>query len=221
MGQKVNPCIFRIGPNLPRNWESVLYAKNNYSDFLLKILKIRKIINQEYRLAQITKIVIEWPSNKNIIINIDAKKVGVIIGKSGSDIEKLKKKIAEITFADVSINIREIKKPEIEEVFIAQTIAQQLERRQSFKKVMKKAIQASIKQGAKGIKIICSGRLGGVEIARSESYKEGRVPLHTIRADVRYATAEAVTTYGVIGVKVWIYNGNVNESRIKEVKNNS
>lgn len=219
MGQKVNPCIFRTGPNLPRNWESVLYAnKNNYSDFLLKILKIRKIINTEYSFAQITKILIEWPSSKNIVVNIYAKKIGVIIGKSGGDIEKLKQNIAKITSADVSINIREVKKPELEEAFIAQTIAQQLERRQSFKKVMKKAIHASIKQGAKGIKIICSGRLGGVEIARSESYKEGRVPLQTIRADIRYAFAEAITTYGVIGVKVWVYRCDVNQSRINEVK---
>lgn len=213
MGQKVNPCILRVGPNLNRGWDSVLYAKNNYGDLLLQDLQIRKIISDQYSAAQITRVLIERPSNKSIVVNIEAKKPGIIIGKNGSDIEKLKKAIFNVAAVDVYVNIHEIKKPEVEAAFIAQTIAQQLEKRQPFKRAMKRAIQSSIKQGAKGIKIMCSGRLGGAEIARSESYREGRVPLHTIRANIGYSTAEANTTYGVIGVKVWVYRGDFSDSK--------
>ena len=177
MGQKVNPHGFRVGPTLFKGWESVLYAEKDYAKKLLQDLNIRSMIMKKYKLAQVSRVVIQRPSN-SIVVNIHAKKPGMIIGKSGSDIENY-----------------------------AQTIAQQLENRVSFRKAMKTAIQNSFKQGAKGIKVACSGRLGGAEIARTEWYREGRVPLHTLRADIDYGTSEANTTYGVIGVKVWVYKG--------------
>jgi small subunit ribosomal protein S3 len=213
MGQKVNPHGFRVGPTLIKGWDSVLYAGNNYSDLLLQDLNIRSLISRGYHQAQISRVIIERPSNKSIIINIHARKPGVIIGKSGNDIEKLKKDIQKITSHEIYINIHEIKKPNIDASIVAQTIAAQLEKRVSFRKAMKMAIQACFKQGGLGIKISCSGRLGGAEIARTEWYREGRVPLHTLRADIEYALAEAITTYGVIGIKVWVYKGDYVESR--------
>ena len=206
MGQKVNPHGFRIGPTLYKNWDSVLYAEKDYAEKLLQDLKIRSLIMKKYKLAQVSRVIIQRPSG-NIVINIHAKKPGIIIGKSGSDIEQLKKDVQKIASAEVFINIHEIKKPGVDAAVTAQTIAQQLENRVSFRKAMKTAIQNSFKQGAKGIKVACSGRLGGAEIARTEWYREGRVPLHTLRADIDYGTAEAMTTYGVIGIKVWIYRG--------------
>ena len=207
MGQKVNPHGFRVGPTLFKGWESVLYAeKKDYAQKLQQDLKIRSLIIKKYKLAQVSRVVIQRPSN-SIVVNIHAKKPGIIIGKSGSDIEKLKKSVQKITSIEVFINIHEVKKPGVDGNIIAQTIAQQLENRASFRKSMKTAIQNSFKQGAKGIKVACSGRLGGAEIARTEWYREGRVPLHTLRADIDYGTAEANTTYGVIGVKVWVYKG--------------
>lgn len=206
MGQKVNPHGFRVGPTLFKGWESVLYAEKDYAKKLLQDLKIRSLIMKKYKLAQVSRVVIQRPSN-SIIINIHAKKPGMIIGKSGSDIEKLKQDVQKIAGSEVFINIHEIKKPGIDGSVIAQTIAQQLENRVSFRKAMKTAIQNSFKQGGKGIKVACSGRLGGAEIARTEWYREGRVPLHTLRADIDYGTAEANTTYGVIGIKVWVYKG--------------
>lgn len=213
MGQKVNPHGFRVGPTLIKGWDSILYARNNYSDLFLQDISIRNLINKGYNQAQISRIVIERPSNKSIIINIHARKPGVIIGKSGNDIEKLKKDIQNLTSHEIYINIHEIKKPNIDAAIIAQTIATQLEKRVSFRKAMKMAMQASFKQGGLGIKISCSGRLGGAEIARTEWYREGRVPLHTLRADIEYSLAEAITTYGVIGVKVWVYKGDYVETR--------
>ena len=206
MGQKVNPHGFRVGPTLFKGWESVLYAEKDYAKKLLQDLTIRSHIMKKYKLAQVSRVVIQRPSN-SIIVNIHAKKPGMIIGKSGSDIEKLKKEVQKIAGSEVFINIHEIKKPGIDGSIIAQTIAQQLESRVSFRKAMKTAIQNSFKQGGKGIKVACSGRLGGAEIARTEWYREGRVPLHTLRADIDYGTAEANTTYGVIGIKVWVYKG--------------
>ena len=207
MGQKVNPHGFRVGPTLFKGWESVLYAeKKDYAQKLQQDLKIRSLIIKKYKLAQVSRVVIQRPSN-SIVVNIHAKKPGIIIGKSGSDIEKLKKSVQKITSIEVFINIHEVKKPGVDGNIIAQTIAQQLENRASFRKSMKTAIQNSFKQGAKGIKVSCSGRLGGAEIARTEWYREGRVPLHTLRADIDYGTAEANTTYGVIGIKVWVYKG--------------
>lgn len=212
MGQKVNPNGFRVGPTLFKNWESVLYAGRDYADKLLQDLKIRSLITSRYKQANISRVVIERPSN-SVVINIHAKKPGIIIGKSGSDIEKLKKDIQKIVSCELFINIHEVKKPSIDSTIIAQTIAQQLESRVSFRKAMKTAIQNSFKQGAKGIKVACSGRLGGAEIARTEWYREGRVPLHTLRADIDYGTAEANTTYGVIGIKVWVYKGDISKKK--------
>ena len=212
MGQKVNPHGFRVGPTLYENWDSILYAEKDYAEKLLQDLKIRSLVMRKYKLAQVSKVIIQRSSG-NIVINIHAKKPGIIIGKSGSDIEQLKKDVQKITSAEVFINIHEIKKPGVDAAVTAQTITQQLENRASFRKAMKTAIQNSFKQGAKGIKVSCSGRLGGAEIARTEWYREGIVPLHTLRADIDYGTAEAMTTYGVIGVKVWIYRGEYNHNR--------
>lgn len=215
MGQKVNPHGFRVGPTLIKGWESVLYAEKNYGDLLIQDIKIRRMICKKHAIAQVSRVLIDRPSNKSVIINIHARKPGVIIGKSGNDIEALKQDIVKITSGEVYINIHEVKKPDIDAALIAQGIAQQLEKRIAFRRAMKRAMQACIKQGAKGIKVSCSGRLGGAEIARTEWYREGRVPLHTLRADIDYSTAEAMTTYGVIGIKVWVYKGDYVESKKK------
>lgn len=215
MGQKVNPHGFRVGPTLIKGWESVLYAEKNYGDLLIQDIKIRRMIAKKHVLAQISRILIDRPSNKSIVINIYARKPGVIIGKSGSDIETLKKEVVSITKGEVYINIHEVKKPDIDAHLIAQGIAMQLEKRVAFRRAMKRAMQSCMKQGAKGIKVSCSGRLGGAEIARTEWYREGRVPLHTLRADIDYSTYEAMTTYGVIGIKVWVYKGDVVENKKK------
>jgi small subunit ribosomal protein S3 len=213
MGQKVNPHGFRVGPTLIKDWDSVLYAEKNYGDLLIQDLKIRKMISKKHEAAGISKILIERPSNKSVILNIYTRKPGMIIGKSGSDIDSLKKDVLKLTSGEVFINIHEIKKPDIDAPLVAQGIALQLEKRIAFRRAMKKAMQACMKQGAKGIKVACAGRLGGAEIARTEWYREGRVPLHTLRADIDYSTAEANTTYGVIGVKVWVYKGEVAETK--------
>lgn len=215
MGQKVNPHGFRVGPTLIKGWDSVLYAEKNYGELLIQDIKVRRMIAKKHAQAQISKILIDRPSNKSVIINIHARRPGVIIGKSGSDIEALKKDILRITSGEVYINIHEVKKPDIDAPLIAQGIAMQLEKRVAFRRAMKRAMQSCMKQGAKGIKVSCSGRLGGAEIARTEWYREGRVPLHTLRADIDYSTAEAMTTYGVIGIKVWVYKGDFVESRKK------
>ncbi|MCC8398884.1 MAG: 30S ribosomal protein S3 [Rickettsia endosymbiont of Labidopullus appendiculatus] len=216
MGQKVNPHGFRVGPTLIKGWDSVLYAEKHYKFLFIQDLEVRNLINKNYMQAQVSRVLIERPSNKNVIINIFAKKPGVIIGKSGNDIDKLKKHVQKITgLEEIYINIHEVKKPNIDATIIAQTIAVQLEKRVSFRKAMKTTIQACFKQGGLGIKVACSGRLAGAEIARTEWYREGRVPLHTLRADIDYATAEAMTTYGVIGVKIWVYRGDHVENRKK------
>ncbi len=217
MGQKVNPHGFRVGPTLIKGWDSVLYAdKKQYKVLLIQDLEVRNLVNKNYVQAQVSRVLIERSSNKNVIINIFAKKPGVIIGKSGNDIDKLKKSVQKITgLEEIYINIHEVKKPNIDSNIIAQTIAMQLEKRVSFRKAMKTAIQACFKQGGLGIKVACSGRLAGAEIARTEWYREGRVPLHTLRADIDYAIAEAMTTYGVIGIKVWVYRGDHVENRKK------
>lgn len=216
MGQKVNPHGFRVGPTLHKDWDSIFYAERDYAEKLMEDIKVRSLINNRYKIAQISKVEIKRTSS-NIIINIHSKKPGVIIGRSGSDIEKLKSNIIDITKnKETFINIHEVKKPAIDAPNIALNIAQQLENRVSFRKAMKSSIQNSMKFGALGIKVACSGRLGGAEIARTEWHREGRVPLHTIRADIDYATAEANTTYGVIGIKVWVYKGDIS----KDKKNN-
>ncbi|PCJ26947.1 MAG: 30S ribosomal protein S3 [Rickettsiales bacterium] len=215
MGQKVNPHGFRVGPTLFKDWDSVFYAeRKDYSEKLIQDLKIRALIMKRYKIANVSSVVIKRHSN-NVVINISAKKPGIIIGKSGSDIEQLKKDIQKISSTEVFINIHEIKKSGIDAMVIAQTIAQQLEKRSSFRKCMKTAIQNCFKQGGKGIKVACSGRLGGAEIARTEWYREGRVPLHTLRANIDYGTEEANTTYGVIGIKVWVYKGDFAQKKDK------
>jgi len=217
MGQKVDPRGFRTGPTLIRGWDSVMYAEKNYGDLLIQDLKIRKLVNQRCASANVSRVVIERVSGKSVIVNIHARRPGVIIGKSGGDIEKLKKDIVKMSGTEVYINIHEVKKPDIDGALVAQGVAAQLEKRVSFRRAMKRAMQSAFKQGAKGIRIAVSGRLGGAEIARTEWYREGRVPLHTLRADIDYATAEAHTTYGVIGVKVWVYKGEFVENRRKNI----
>lgn len=204
MGQKVNPIGIRL--NIVRTWESVWFATRDYADKLHQDLKIRKLVNQSLATAGISQIVIERPAKKLRVI-IHAARPGMVIGKKGSDIEKLKKDLEKISGAETSINIVEVKKPEIDSKLVAQSVAQQLEKRIAFRKASKRAVQTAMRMGAKGIRVNVAGRLGGAEIARTEWYREGRVPLHTLRAIIDYGTAEANTTYGKIGVKVWIYKG--------------
>ncbi|MBT4922711.1 MAG: 30S ribosomal protein S3 [Rickettsiales bacterium] len=208
MGQKINPICFRIG--VTKAWDSKWYAKkSDYVRFLDEDIKIRSYILRHNKNAAISKVIVERPAKK-AIVTIQTARPGVLIGKKGNDIEKIKEKLKAIINSEISLNIVEIKKPETNAVLIAQNIAQQIEKRVSHKRAMKKAIQSALRFGTKGIRITCSGRLMGAEIARSEWYREGRVPLHTIRANVDYALYEANTAYGIIGIKVWVYNDNVN-----------
>lgn len=205
MGQKVNPIGFRIGFN--KTWDSRWFInKVGYAKCLLEDIKIRNYIKAALTTAGISKVVIER-SAKKINIALHSARPGIIIGKKGADIDKVKKGIAKIADGEVFINIVEIKKPEIDAQLVAEGIAQQLEKRVAFRRAMKRAIQTSMKLGALGIKISCSGRLGGAEIARTEWYKEGRIPLHTLRADIDFGMARANTTYGVIGITVHVYKG--------------
>jgi len=207
MGQKVNPNIFRVGPSLGKKWESIFYAKKKYADFLIQDIKIRNFIKTKCSNAQVSKVVFERASDK-VNITIHAAKPGVLIGKSGANLDALKNSIAKISDHEIKIDIKEISRPDSDANLVAQSIVSQIEKRVSFRRAMKMAMQSCMNQSkVKGVKVACSGRLGGAEIARSEWAKEGRVPLHTIRADIDYALAEANTTYGVIGVKVWIYKG--------------
>src|SRR6266513_2692654 len=200
MGQKVNPIGLRLGIN--RTWDSRWYAgKNEYGKLLHEDMKIREALQEALKQAAVSKIVIERPH----------KKCRVVIGKKGADIEKLRKQVAALTASDVVINIIEIRKPELDAQLVAESISQQLERRVAFRRAMKRAVQSAMRLGAGGIRINCSGRLGGAEIARMEWYREGRVPLHTLRADVDYGVATAFTTYGTCGVKVWIFKGEIME----------
>jgi len=204
VGQKVNPISFRLVNN--KKWSSVWYDSRSYSKKLINDLQIRTFIKKNYSHCGIGSVIIERPSDKiNLIIK--TSKPGVLIGKKGLDIEKISKSVNKLSGSDVDVKIIEINKPELDSSLIAQNIARQLENRVAFKKAMKKSIQSAIKQGAKGVKISCSGRLGGAEIARTEWYKEGSIPLHTLRSKIDYSTASAYTTYGVIGVKVWVYIG--------------
>lgn len=207
MGQKARPIGLRVGIN--RTWDSCWYAEGeSYADHLHQDLKIRKYINDTMRFSGISKVVVER-SAKKVRVFIHTSRPGVIIGKKGADIEKVKNDISRIAKAEVGLNIVEVRKPEADSKIVAEAVAQQLEKRVSFRRAMKRAMQSAMRMGAKGIRINCSGRLGGAEIARVEWYREGRVPLHTLRADIDYGTAEANTTYGVIGIKVWIYKGDV------------
>jgi small subunit ribosomal protein S3 len=208
MGQKVNPIGLRVGIN--RTWDSRWFARKDYANQLHEDLKIRDYIKKTLYSAGISKVIIERPAKK-ARITIHTAKPGVVIGKKGSDIEKIKANLMKITKSEVFLNIVEVRKAELDSVLIAESIAQQLEKRVAFRRAMKRAIQSALRLGALGIRINCSGRLGGAEIARMEWYREGRVPLHTLRADIDYGIARANTTYGVIGIKVWVYKGEVLE----------
>jgi small subunit ribosomal protein S3 len=207
MGQKSNPIGLRLQIN--RTWDSRWYAEGrDYGKLLKEDIELRKYIIETLPQAAISKVVIERPA-KLCRISIYAARPGVIIGKKGADIEKLRAKLATMTASEVKLNIVEIRKPEIDAKLVAQGVADQLVRRVAFRRAMKRAVQSALRLGAEGIKIVCGGRLGGAEIARVEWYREGRVPLHTLRANVDYAEAEALTAYGVIGVKVWIFKGEI------------
>ncbi|ACD95073.1 MAG: 30S ribosomal protein S3 [Geobacteraceae bacterium] len=206
MGQKVNPIGFRLG--VIKTWDSKWYAEADFAKNLHEDLKIRQFLKKRLYSAGISKIEIERAANKTKI-NIHAARPGLIIGKKGAEVELLKKDLAAITSKEVFININEVRKPELDAQLVAENVALQLERRIAFRRAMKKSVTSSLKFGAKGIRITCSGRLGGAEMSRTEWYREGRVPLHTLRADIDYGFAEAKTTYGIIGVKVLIFKGEV------------
>jgi len=206
MGQKVNPNGLRLGIN--KTWSSRWYSKANYSKLLHEDLKIKKYVEEKLVSASISKIVIERVAKK-LRLAIFSSRPGIIIGKKGADIESLKNTLVKMTNLEVFLDIKEVRKPEVEAKLVAENIATQLEKRISFRRAMKKAVQSSMRLGAKGVKIVCSGRLGGAEIARTEKYHEGSVPLHTLRSDIDYATAEAETTYGICGIKVWINKGEI------------
>lgn len=209
MGQKVNPIGIRLG--IVKNWTSIWYAKREYADYLNVDLKVRLFLEKKLAAAGISRIQIERPA-KNARITIHTARPGVIIGKKGGDIEDLRRDVSRIMGIPVHVNIEEVRKPELDAALVGQSIAQQIERRVMFRRAMKRAVQTAMRQGALGIKVSMSGRLGGAEIARTEWYREGRVPLHTFRADIDYAKATARTTYGAIGIKIWIFKGEIFET---------
>lgn len=208
MGQKVSPIGMRLGIN--RTWESRWYADGEYAELLEQDILLRDHLKRRLSSAAVSKIVIERPARKPRV-TIHTARPGVVIGKKGADIENLRREVSKLTGDDVSLNIVEIRKPEIEAQLVAENVAQQLERRVAFRRAMKRSVQSAMRFGAGGIRIICGGRLGGAEIARAERYHEGRVPLHTLRADIDYGEATARTTYGTCGVKVWVYKGDIME----------
>ncbi len=209
MGQKVNPIGMRLQVN--RTWDSRWFADTkDYGNLLLEDLKMRAFIKDECKQAGVSRVIIERPHRK-CRVTIHTARPGVIIGKKGADIEGLRKKLANMTDSELHLNIVEVRKPELDAALVAEGIAQQLERRVSFRRAMKRSVQNSMRMGALGIRVNVAGRLGGAEIARTEWYREGRVPLHTLRADIDYATAEAMTPYGKIGIKVWIFKGEIME----------
>ncbi len=223
MGQKVNPIGMRLGIN--RTWDSRWYADGSeYGKLLHEDLKIRTFLEKRLKQAGISRIIIERPHRK-CRVTIYSARPGVVIGKKGADIEKLRQMIMKMTDADVHLNIVEVRKPELDANLVAENIAQQLERRVAFRRAMKRSVQSAMRMGAGGIRITAGGRLGGAEIARVEWYREGRVPLHTLRADIDYGTTEALTAYGIIGIKVWIFKGEIlehdpmaQERRLKEAQ---
>jgi len=222
VGQKVNPISLRLGIN--RGWDSIWFAKKNvYGKFLIEDYKIREYIKKNVINSGVSQVIIER-TTKKCIISIYTSRPGFVIGKKGSDIEKIKKNVSKISSTEIGLNIKEIKRPELNSYLVAENIAQQLVKRIAFRKAMKRAVQSALRLGAKGIRVCVAGRLAGNEIARTEWVREGSVPLHTFRADVDYAEAEALTTYGIIGVKVWIYKGeifskNSNKNNNKEKDN--
>lgn len=208
MGQKVNPIGIRLGIN--RTWDSRWFADRNYAERLIQDLKLREYIKTKLKAAGISKVLIERAA-KNTRVTVQTARPGIIIGKKGADIEKLRADLSKHAGSEVALNIVEIRKPDLDAQLVAEGVAQQLERRVSFRRATKRAVQSAMRQGALGVRICVAGRLGGTDIARSEWYREGRVPLHTLRADLNYGIAEATTTFGIIGVKVWIYKGDVLE----------
>ena len=206
MGQKVNPNGLRLGIN--KTWSSRWYSKTNYAKLLHEDLKIKKYIQEKLASASISNVIIERAAKK-LRLTLYSSRPGIIIGKKGADIESLKNKLTEMSKLEVYLDIKEIRKPEVESKLVAENIASQLEKRISFRRAMKKAVQSAMRLGAKGVKVVCSGRLGGAEIARTEKYHLGSVPLHTLRSDIDYATSEAETTYGICGIKVWINRGEI------------
>jgi small subunit ribosomal protein S3 len=209
MGNKVNPIGMRLQVN--RTWDSRWYANTkDYGDLLLEDLKLRAFIKDECVQAGVSRVIIERP-HKKCRVTIHTARPGVIIGKKGADIETLRKKLASMTASELHLNVVEVRKPELDAALVAESIAQQLERRVSFRRAMKRSVQNAMRMGALGIRVNVAGRLGGAEIARTEWYREGRVPLHTLRADIDYAHAEGMTAYGIIGVKVWIFKGEIME----------
>jgi len=206
LGQKVNPIGFRLG--VTKTWDSRWYAEANYAKLLHEDLKLKSFLKKRLYNSGVSKIEIERAANK-AKINIFTARPGLIIGKKGAEVETLKKELAKLTDKEVYLNIQEVRKPELDAQLVAENVALQLERRVAFRRAMKKSVTSSLKFGAKGIRITCSGRLGGAEMSRTEWYREGRVPLHTLRADIDYGFAEAKTTYGIIGVKVLIFKGEV------------
>ncbi len=202
MGQKINPIGIRVG--ITRTWDSQWFAKKNFSSLLIEDMKLRKFLKKKLGHAGISKVEIERASQR-ATISIYAAKPGIIIGKKGSEIEGLRKELQGLTDKQIHVNILEVKKPELDANLVAESVARQLERRIAFRRAMKRSVTTAMDMGAKGIKVMCGGRLAGAEIARREWYREGRVPLHTLRADIQYGQATANTTYGTIGVKVWMY----------------
>ena len=215
MGQKINPIGFRLG--VTKDWSSKWYSNSkNFASFLQNDIKVREFLNKKLANAAVSRIVIERPA-KNAKITIYSARPGIVIGKKGEDIETLRSSLQSLMGIPVQLNIEEIRKPEVDATLIAQSIAQQLEKRVMFRRAMKRAMQNAMRLGAQGVKIMSSGRLNGIEIARSEWYREGRVPLHTLRADIDYGVARAQTTYGIIGIKVWIFKGERFEEPAKTV----
>ncbi|HMK50166.1 MAG TPA: 30S ribosomal protein S3 [Thermodesulfovibrionales bacterium] len=214
MGQKTHPIGVRLG--VIKTWDSRWYARKGYSDQLIEDITIRRALKDKLYHAGVPKIEMER-AGQNIRVIIHTARPGIIIGKKGSEVEKLRKELKEMTGKEVSIDIKEIRKPEVDAQLVAENVALQLEKRVAFRRAMKKSVASALRFGTLGVKVSCSGRLAGAEIARTEWYREGRVPLHTFRADIDYGFAKAKTTYGIIGVKVWMYHGDIlPESRVKE-----
>ena len=216
MGQKVNPNGFRLGVSKKQNanW----YAKGkDFSNYLIQDLKVRNYLNNKLKNSSISKVELERNA-EDFIVNIHTSRPGIIIGKRGEEIDNIKKAVEKIVKGTAQINIKEVKKPDLDAKILAEGVAQQLEKRVMFRRAMKRTVQSALRQSAKGVRIEVSGRLNGAEIARTEWYREGRVPLHTLRADIDYGTAEAITTYGIIGVKVWVYKGEITEDPYKKEK---
>ena len=215
MGQKVHPIGFRLG--ITKDWESKWFAKKDYARKLHEDLRIRNLVKSRFYHAGISKVVIERAADK-VKIDIHTARPGLVIGRKGSEVEKLKNDLSKMVSGELIINVKEVPVPEIDAQLVAENIAMQIERRVSHRRAMKRAINAALKFGAKGIRVECSGRLGGADMARTEWYREGRLPLQTIRADIDYGFAEAITKYGVIGVKVWIFKGEIIEDKRKSVE---